>query len=51
MSAGPEPPADPCAIAVGDFYEDCSCQPQLCVLADHENDELASISLITGDVD
>jgi hypothetical protein len=37
-------------IAVGDFYEDCTCQPRLCVLADHDADELAGISLITGDV-
>jgi hypothetical protein len=42
--------ADPSRIAVGDFYEDCSCQPRVCVLADHEADELAGISLITGDV-
>ncbi len=42
--------ADPSRIAVGDFYEDCTCQPRVCVLADHDSDELAGISLITGDV-
>lgn len=50
MSAAPQLPEDPSSITVGDFYEDCSYQPRLCVLADHENDELAGISLITGDV-
>ena len=41
---------DPSKIGVGDFYEDCTREPRVCVLADYDADELAGISLITGDV-
>ena len=37
-------------ITPGDFYEDCSGQPRVCVLADPGSDELSGISLITGQV-
>jgi hypothetical protein len=37
-------------IRTGEFYEDCRYHPMLCVEADHDNDELVGISLITGDI-
>lgn len=35
-------------IQPGDYYEDCRYHPMLCVVADHEEDELRGISLVLG---
>ena len=35
-------------LAPGDFYEDCSFHPVVCVEVDYDRDEIIGISLIDG---
>jgi hypothetical protein len=46
----PTPPALDASDAIerGDFYEDCSYEPMLCVKSDYPDDDLVGISLLSG---
>lgn len=35
-------------VAVGDFYEDCSYEPMVCLSVDYDEDDLTGVSLVNG---